>query len=255
MTEKRQISFLVDKQELKLLNEIIIVDEEIDDSLERAKLDGDKYRLKFSYDAIEELLGFLAAASNHEKSERKQERLDKLYDRIERLIKLSKLVKTHGKAKILKKEPAAKGKVYVFDIWIKDKEKAPHKPLRRIGVSGTKSLYNFAGTIVKAFGFYFDHCFGFYSNIVSRNDSSIGYELFADIGEESVRPHFKGVKKTKISEAFGTIGTKMLFFFDYGDAWHFIVELKEVRDALPNESLPVLLESMGKAPIQYPPCE
>ncbi len=253
--EKQEISFLVDKQELKLLNEIIIVNEEIDKSLERVKLNGDKYRLKFSYDAIEELLGFLAASANHEKSERKQERLDKLYDKIEGLIKLSKLVKTHGKAKMLKKKPAAKGKVYVFDIWINHKEKAPHKPLRKIGISGTKSLYNFAGTIVKAFGFYFDHCFGFYSNLVSRNDSSVGYELFADIGEEPLRQHFKGVKKTKISEAFGATGTKMLFFFDYGDAWHFIVELKEMRDTLPNESLPVLLESIGKAPIQYSPCE
>lgn len=247
MTEKRQISFLVDKQELKLLNEIIIVNEEIDNSLERTKLEGGKYRLKFSYDAIEELLGFLAASANHEKSERKQDIFDKLYNRVERLIKLSELIKTHGKAKMLKKKPAAKGKVYIFDIWISDSEKAPHKPLRRIGVSGTKSLYNFAGRIVKAFGFY--------SNMVSINDSSAGYELFVDIGEEPLTPHFKGVKKTKISEAFGTIGTKMLFFFDYGDEWHFIVELKEIRDVLPNESLPVLLESKGKTPIQYPPCE
>lgn len=148
-----------------------------------------------------------------------------------------------------------KGKVYVFDIWVKDEEKAPHKPLRKIGISGTTSLYNFAGTIVKAFGFYFDHPFGFYSNMVSINDSSVGSELFADIGEEPLRQHFKGVKKTRISEAFSTIGTKMLFFFDYGDEWHFIIELKEIRDALPNKSLPVLLESKGKAPIQYPPCE
>lgn len=59
----------------------------------------------------------------------------------------------------------------------------------------------------------------------------------------------------KISEAFGAIGTKMLFFFDYGDNWHFIVELKEIREPLPDESLPVLLESIGKASIQYPSCE
>ncbi len=249
MIKKQEISFLVDKQEFKLLSEIIIVNEEIDDSLECAKLEGDKYRLKFSYDTIEELLGFLAAASNHEKSELKQERLDKLYDRIEGLIKLSELVKTHGKGKMLKIKPTAKGKVYVFDIWINDKEKVPHKPLRKIGISGTKSLYNFAGTIVKAFGFYFDHPFGFYSNLVSLDDSSVGYELFADIGEEPLRPHFKGVKKTKISEAFSNIGTKMLFFFDYGDEWHFIVELKEIRDPLTNESLPAVLESTGKAPI------
>jgi len=181
--------------------------------------------------------------------------LDKLYDRIEGLIKLSELVKTHGAVKIAKKGSTPKGKVYVFDIWINDKGKAPHKPLRKIGISGTKSLYNFAGTIVKAFGFYFDHPFGFYSNMVSINDSSAGYELFVDIGEEPLTPHFTGVKKTKVSEAFSNIGTKMLFLFDYGDEWHFIVKLKEIRDPLTNESLPAVLESTGKAPIQYPPCE
>jgi hypothetical protein len=148
-----------------------------------------------------------------------------------------------------------KSKVYILDIWINDKEKAPHKPLRKIGISGTKSLYNFAGTIVKAFGFHFDHPFGFYSNMVNINDSSVGYELFADIGEEPLRPHFKGVKKTKILEVFSAPGVKMLFFFDYGDEWNFIVELKEIRDSLPAETLPALLESTGKAPIQYPPCE
>jgi hypothetical protein len=256
MIKKQEISFLVDKSELKLLDDVtLLMHDDAERLIQRAKKEGEKYRLKFSYDELDEFLDFIAAEANHAESKKKQEKLDNLYDRLQGLLELSKLVKTHGKAKMLKKKPAAKGKVYVFDIWIKDEEKSPHKPLRKIGISGTKSLYNFAGVIVKAFGFYFDHCFGFYSNIVSRNNSSIGYELFADIGEEQVRPHFKGVKKTKISEAFSTIGTKMLFFFDYGDAWHFIVELKEVRDALPNESLPALIESKGKAPIQYPPCE
>lgn len=148
-------------------------------------------------------------------------------------------------------------KVYVFDIWIdyKYKEKEQHKVLRKIGILGSKTLYNFARVIIKAFGFYFDHCFGFYSNMVSINDSSAGYELFVDIGEGPLTPHFKGVKKTKVSEAFSNIGTKMLFLFDYGDEWHFIVELKEIRKSMTNESLSAVLGSIGKAPMQYPPCE
>ncbi len=42
---------------------------------------------------------------------------------------------------------------------------------------------------------------------------------------------------------------------DYGDEWRFTVELKEIRKAEEKESEPVILESTGKAPVQYPPCE
>lgn len=255
MTEKRQISFLVDKPELKLLNDVtFLMHDDAERIIRRAKKEGIKFRLKFSYDELDEFLDFIAAEANHAESKKKEAKLDNLYDRLQRMLELSELVRKHGKAKRITK-PAVKGKVYVFDIWINDKRKAPHKPLRKIGILGSKTLYNFARVITKAFGFYFDHPFGFYSNMVSINDSSVGYELFVDIGEEPLTPHFKGVKKTKVSEAFSNIGTKMLFLFDYGDEWHFIVELKEIRDPLTNESLPALLESVGKAPLQYPPCE
>lgn len=256
MTGKQQISFLVDKAELELLDEVtLLMHEDAERIIRRAKKEGAKFRLKFSYDELDEFLDFIAAEANHAESKKKNARLDKLYDRLQKLLELSELVKTHGRAKIVSKKPAAKGKVYVFDVWIKDEEEAPHKPLRKIGILGSRTLYNFARVITKAFGFYFDHCFGFYSNMVSKNDSSAGYEIFVDIGEEPSRPHFKGVKKTKIFEAFSNIGAKMLFYFDYGDDWHFIVELKEIRDPLTDESLPAVLESIGKAPLQYPPCE
>jgi hypothetical protein len=47
----------------------------------------------------------------------------------------------------------------------------------------------------------------------------------------------------------------MIFLFDYGDGWQFFVELKEVRRAEAWDLKPVVLESIGKAPLQYPPCE
>ncbi|MBU4346095.1 MAG: plasmid pRiA4b ORF-3 family protein [Candidatus Omnitrophica bacterium] len=256
MTEKRQISFLVDESELKLLDDVtLLMHDDAERVIQRAKKEGAKFRLKFSYDELDEFLDFIAAEANHAESKKKEDKLDNLYDRLQRMLELSELVKKHGKAKILKNKPTVKGKVYVFDIWINDKDKTPHKPLRKIGIFGTRSLYNFARVITQAFGFYFDHPFGYYSNMVSINDSSAGYELFVDIGEGPLTPHFKGVKKTKISEAFSNIGARMLFLFDYGDEWHFIVELKEIRGPLTNESLPAVLESTGKAPMQYPPCE
>ena len=50
-------------------------------------------------------------------------------------------------------------------------------------------------------------------------------------------------------------GETMLFLFDYGDEWRFQVELKEIRKADKSNLKQVILESIGKAPIQYPPCE
>lgn len=137
---------------------------------------------------------------------------------------------------------------YIFDIRFED-------CLRKIQIGGDKSLYQFAKTITKAFGFYFDHCFGFYDNFQRYHDSKKAYELFPDIGEEPLFPAVKGVKKTKVSQAFQNPSEKALFLFDYGDGWHFSVELKEIKNAGKGSPKPVVLESIGKAPEQYPPCE
>lgn len=146
---------------------------------------------------------------------------------------------------------------YVFDVWIEDcgSYEIKERVLRRVQISESKSLYNFAKVITQAFGFSFDHCFGFYDNFKSDRDSKKAYELFCDIGEEPVAPVAKGVKKTRISGAFKNPGEKMLFLFDYGDGWRFAVELKWITNAEIRDLKPVVLESIGKAPEQYPPCE
>ncbi|MBU0999509.1 plasmid pRiA4b ORF-3 family protein [Patescibacteria group bacterium] len=121
--------------------------------------------------------------------------------------------------------------------------------------AGTKSLYNFAKVITQAFNFYFDHCFGFYDNFQRYHDSKKAYELFVDIGEEPLTSITKGVKRTKIQQAFKNPGDKMPFLFDYGDGWYFAVELKEIKNAEKWDLKPVILESVGEVPLQYPPCE
>jgi hypothetical protein len=100
-----------------------------------------------------------------------------------------------------------------------------------------------------------DHCFGFYDNFQRYHDSKKAYELFVDIGEGPYKPWFKGVKKIKICQAFTNPGEKMMFLFDYGDGWQFNVELKEIHKGEKEATKPVVLESIGKAPLQYPPCE
>lgn len=108
-----------------------------------------------------------------------------------------------------------------------------------------------AKSIVEAFDFDFDHCFGFFDNLEQWTQAKVKYELFADLPDVESAPGAKSVKKTKAQEVFKMPGDKMLFLFDYGDNWEFLVELKSVE--LPNikKSYPFFLESFGKAPRQY----
>jgi hypothetical protein len=127
------------------------------------------------------------------------------------------------------------------------------KLYRDIEIPSSKKLYDLASAIVAAFGFDFDHAFGFYSllkgNILR---SPVKYELFADmddIGEES---DAGSVKRTRISEAFPEIGHKMTFLFDYGDGWQFQVELIGENTKERGAKYPRVVRKVGTAPEQYP---
>jgi len=122
------------------------------------------------------------------------------------------------------------------------------RPYRILAIPEGFTLYDLAEAIVDSFDFDFDHAFGFYNNIKRWTESTEGYELFADIGKES---EFKSVKRTKISEVFDKIKKKMLFLFDYGDEWHFIVELKGVESSEETAKYPLIVKSVGKSPPQY----
>jgi len=95
-------------------------------------------------------------------------------------------------------------------------------------VGGDCSLYQFAAFIIKTVGFDFDHSFEFCDNLKNPYRSKERYTLFADLGEEADDP---GVKKTKIAEVF-TPRRKLLFHFDYGDDWFFLVTCTAVNRVL-----------------------
>lgn len=122
------------------------------------------------------------------------------------------------------------------------------QPFRVLAIPEDYTLYKLAASILGSFDFYFDHPFGFYDNIKRWNQSEEGYELFADMGEES---EFKGVKRTKVNKVFNQIGKKMLFLFDYGDEWHFIAELMGIESQKGGVRYPFIVESFGEAPSQY----
>lgn len=60
----------------------------------------------------------------------------------------------------------------------------------------------------------------------------------------------KGVKSVAVNQAFEK-GKKLLYLFDYGDEWRFIVECKKIGET-DGGKYPRLLESKGEAPEQYP---
>jgi hypothetical protein len=123
---------------------------------------------------------------------------------------------------------------------------------RDIEIEASKSLYQLAEAIIKAFGFDFDHAFGFYSGLTPGTmfDKKPRYELFADMGEAD--PGVLGVKKPKVGEAFPKVGHKMLFLFDYGDEWIFRATFKEAGTKVAKTKYPRVVASKGDAPAQYP---
>src|SRR3954463_1877914 len=92
---------------------------------------------------------------------------------------------------------------------------------REIEVESRRSLADLAKAIVAAFDFEFDHAFGFYSSARDLMRAKPKFELFADMGEET---DAGSVKKTRIKDAFPNVGHTMLFLFDYGHDWRFVVE-------------------------------
>jgi len=151
-------------------------------------------------------------------------------------------------------------KAFIFRVYIKD---GPSRSCgdgvvprveREIAILETQSLYTFAKIIVKSFNFYFDHCFGFYSNLNSYHDSFDSYELFVDIGEGGLNSNTKGVKKTKIKDVFYEY-EKMLFLFDYGDGWRFVIEREKIEESTKDKKYPFVVDKKGTAPLQYPPLE
>lgn len=130
---------------------------------------------------------------------------------------------------------------------------------REIEIAAAQSLERLAKAIVDAFGFDFDHAFGFYSGRTCRSLMSAAprWELFADMpaGAGDHAPRAGSVRRTAIIEAFPEPGRRLTLLFDYGDEWLFAVEALAVEQAAPRRRYPRIVATTGKAPPQYPPDE
>ncbi|MDP4007921.1 MAG: hypothetical protein Q8P68_01900 [Candidatus Peregrinibacteria bacterium] len=136
-------------------------------------------------------------------------------------------------------------RVYCFKVQMKYKG----NPWRNIEMLPAMSLSYLAATILEVFNFENDHCYGFYSNLEdSFASSQEKYEVFADMGEET---DASSVENTLLSKVFSKIGKKMLFLFDYGDNWEFIVTLYDVIEVSEPNRYPRVGSEFGSVPKQY----
>lgn len=120
-----------------------------------------------------------------------------------------------------------------------------------LAVGGDASLYAFAQFITKAVEFDFDHAFEFCDNLKDPYSSKERYTLFADIGDEADDP---GVKNTPLSAVFRP-RRKMIFHFDYGDAWFFLVTCTAIKESPAKRPFKKIVATHGAPPEQYPDFE
>jgi len=122
---------------------------------------------------------------------------------------------------------------------------------RDIYVDPFVNLHIIASYVVGAFGFNFDHSFGFFrsSDIYGKGKDLEHYELFYDIDQE-VEENCGSVAHTIVSDIFVANKQKWWMLFDYGDDWVFELECKDIDDEGRLKSGTVI-KTGGEAPEQY----
>ena len=113
---------------------------------------------------------------------------------------------------------------------------------RRIELSANHTLLDLHRAIQKAYNFDEDHLYSFF-----MDGKAWSHERFTSPYEEEG----PWVDDVRIGELGLFIGQNILYLFDYGDEWHFRVELEEIRTEGLKPRKPKIIEKKGKAPEQY----
>jgi hypothetical protein len=117
---------------------------------------------------------------------------------------------------------------------------------RRLAMPATRSLDALAETILAAFKFNRDHPYDFcYRD--QRGRKRIYNHPFTDEGPVTL--------DITVGESDLAIKDEMLFTFDYGDNWEFKVRLESIDTSPSKVRRAKVIESVGKAPEQYPKFE
>lgn len=124
--------------------------------------------------------------------------------------------------------------------------------IAEIQLPAAQTLEDLAYATIDAVGFDMDHSFGFYDNLRNPYRSNEEYTLFADM-EADAEEDNPGVRTTRMDSVFRP-KKRMLFLFDYGDDWMFLVTCTGESDERPFKK-PKLIGASGTPPEQYPECE
>ena len=74
------------ERERWLIQEKTFAGPELTDALSKAELERGRYRVKYTLDDLDELLGFIAAEANHAKDAALEGELDALFERLEEIM-------------------------------------------------------------------------------------------------------------------------------------------------------------------------
>jgi Plasmid pRiA4b ORF-3-like protein len=126
--------------------------------------------------------------------------------------------------------------IYTFKVSI-------GKVWRRIAISAEMDLDELAMAILGSYEFDADHLYLF----SYKNQMGVERRIYHDYCEES-----SVTSETRVGELPLLPGQAMIFLFDFGASWKFKVELESVVAEETKLDEPVVLESKGKSPEQYP---
>lgn len=151
----------------------------------------------------------------------------------------------------MKKRNTEEGKsIYLLKVTVSDWYGGIRgRPYRTLAIPGEFTLYELAESILDAFEFDFDHGFGFYNNIEDWTTSDVRYESSTSV--LAALQDSRDASKTNVDEAFGKPKTKLLFLYDYGEEWHFVVQHTETKASDVDTEYPEIVKSYAKAPSQY----
>ena len=143
-----------------------------------------------------------------------------------------------------------KNDIYILRVWQSNCDGHTRGfPSRDIAIRGNANLDKLAETIVAVFDFYFDHMYEFFNNIKS-NEITEKYTMYFE--DEEYDKNKSYTENIIISQVFKK-NKKMIFLFDYGDMWHFVIKCIEVRKPKSGESrFPYAYNIKGEAFKQYP---
>jgi hypothetical protein len=119
---------------------------------------------------------------------------------------------------------------------------------REIRIDGENTMQDFHEVIQKLFDFDDDHLYAFYLN--GGNTYGSG-QVYAD-PRGQVMDNEKPAHLFSISELGLYPGMEILYIFDFGDNWQFMITVLEIETKLKISSGYNVLKKVGESPEQYP---